>query len=167
MATPAGKLKVGPTLKLVLLSHGTLECRNLAETRRFYEEFFGFETVQTSKISIWCRLGGTHVYVCIQNPDKPKMSLYGHNGMDVPTDADVDKAYEVCLRDADKWGLHDITKPIVQHGSYSFYFWDRDDNAWEILSNPEGGYSWMFERGDQIGMGHLRNSFDRPKLPNK
>jgi hypothetical protein len=54
-------------------------------------------------------------------------------------------------------------KPAVQHGTYSFYFWDADDNAWEILANPEGGYSWMFERGDQEGLGHLSRRFDRPE----
>lgn len=151
-----------PTLNLKFLSHGTLECRDIEFTRRFYEEFFGFETVRTSKISIWCRLGGQHVYVCVQTPDKAKMDFYGHNGIDVASDAEVDEAYRLVLRDAEKWGLHDMTKPTVQHGSYSFYFWDRDDNCWEILSNPAGGYSWMFERGDQEGMGHLKKSFARP-----
>jgi len=24
----------------------------------------------------------------------------------------------------------------ARHGTYSFLFWDADDNAWEILSNP-------------------------------
>lgn len=159
-----GRPNVEPALKLNFLSHGTLECRNLAETRRFYEEFFGFETVQTSKISVWCRLGGAHTYVCVQNPDKPKMALLGHNGIDVATDAEVDQAYQIVVRDAAKWGLYEISKPIIQHGSYSFYFWDRDDNCWEILSNPPGGYGWMFERGDQEGMGHLKRSFGRPAL---
>jgi hypothetical protein len=39
-----------------------------------------------------------------------------------------------------------------------------DENFWEILSNPKGGYGWMFERGDQEGMGHLKRSFERPEL---
>ena len=162
MSEVSAQVKPTPTLNLKFLSHGTLECRDINFTRKFYEEFFGFETVLTSKISIWCRLGGQHVYVCVQTPEKGKMDFYGHNGIDVSSDAEVDEAYRLVLRDAEKWGLHEVTKPTVQHGSYSFYFWDRDDNCWEILSNPEGGYSWMFERGDQEGMGHLKKSFARP-----
>jgi len=51
---------------------------------------------------------------------------------------------------------------MVQHGTYSFYFRDADDNSWEILANPPGGYSWMFERGDQDVAGHMSRKFDRP-----
>jgi catechol 2,3-dioxygenase-like lactoylglutathione lyase family enzyme len=155
---------VEPTLKLNFLSHGTLECRDLAFTRRFYQEFLGFEVVQTSKISIWCRLGGQHIYVCVQSAEKAEMGFLGHNGIDVSSDAEVDKCYDLVRRDAETWRLKKISKPTVQHGAYSFYFWDADDNAWEILSNPPGGYSWMFERGDQTGMGHLKKSFARPDL---
>ena len=55
-----------------------------------------------------------------------------------------------------------ISKPHLQHGTYSFFFWDGDDNCWEILTNPEGGYSWLFEQGDQPGRGHLDRNFKRP-----
>jgi hypothetical protein len=37
-----------------------------------------------------------------------------------------------------------------------------DDNCWEILTNPKGGYSWLFEQGDQEGKGHLDKKFERP-----
>jgi hypothetical protein len=53
--------------------------------------------------------------------------------------------------------------PFLNHnGTYCFYFWDADDNAWEILSNPEGGYSWGFALGDQTGVGHMSRQFARP-----
>lgn len=155
-----------PALKLKFISHGTLEVRDVDRSRQFYEEFFGFETVRTSKVSLWVRLGGDHVYVAVKAPpgEKAVMPFLYHNGIDVESDAEVDEAYAIVMRDAEKWGLHDITKPIVQHGSYSFYFRDMDENFWEILSNPRGGYGWMFDRGDQEGMGHLKRSFERPKL---
>ena len=51
----------------------------------------------------------------------------------------------------------------VQHRTYGLHnFWDADGNSWEILSNPPGGYSWMFERGDQEGIGHMSRKFERP-----
>ncbi len=90
------------------------------------------------------------------------MPFANHNGIDVHSDADVDRAHATVLRDAEVWGLTKISNPRVQHGTYSFYFWDGDENAWEILSNPPGGYSWMFERGDQEGKGHWSKDFRRP-----
>src|SRR5262249_8793347 len=117
-----------PTLKLKFISHGTLECRDLAFTRRFYEEFLGFEVVQTSKISIWSRRGGNHVLVCVQSAEKKEMGFLGHNGIDVASDAEVDECHRLVEQHAEQWKLHKISKPVVQHGSYSFYFWDADDN---------------------------------------
>jgi catechol 2,3-dioxygenase-like lactoylglutathione lyase family enzyme len=157
--------KPSPTLNLKFISHGTLECRNLQATRRFYEEFLGFETVQTSNRSLWSRLGGNHVYVCVEVGEQRsgEMPFLNHNGLDVETEAAVDECHQLVVRDAAKWGLHKISKPMVQHGSYSFFFWDADNNGWEILCNPPGGYSWMFERGDQQGLGHMSRQFQRPQ----
>jgi catechol-2,3-dioxygenase len=153
-----------PTLKLKFLSHGTLESKDLDFTRKFYEEFLGLEVVRASKVSIWCRLGGAHIYVVVQVPEgkKAEMPFLNHNGIDVQTEEEVDECHRLAVRDAALWNLHKISKPMVQHGTYSFYFWDADDNSWEILANPPGGYSWMFERGDQDGIGHMSRKFERP-----
>ena len=152
-----------PTLRLNFLSHGTLEAKDLEFTRRFYEEFMGFECIQTSKISLWFRLGGPHVYVAVQSKQRSEMPMLNHNGVDVESEERVDECHRLVVRDAEKWKLHKISKPLVQHGTYSFYFWDADDNCWEILSNPSGGYGWMFERGDQQGVGHMSRSYQRPE----
>ena len=162
---PAGSAGVEPALKLNFYSHATLECRDIAFTRRFFEEFLGFQTVQMADVSFWARLGGDQVIVVVKGPTKTKESMpfLNHNGLDVGTEAEVDAAYETVKRDAEKWGLHRITKPVIQHGTYCFYFWDADDNAWEILSNPTGGYSWGFQLGDQSGVGHMSRKFQRPQ----
>lgn len=152
-----------PALKLNFLSHGTLECKDLDFTRRFYEEFLGLQVVQTSPISLLIRLGGDHTYaVVLNNKSKEQMVLLNHNGLDVETEADVDAAHKIVVEQAEKWGLHKISSPKVQHGTYSFYFWDADENCWEILSNPSGGYSWLFDRGDQEGRGHMDKDYERP-----
>ena len=134
--------------------------------------FLGFEVVRPSNISLWCRLGGAHIYVVVlvQPGRKAEMTFLNHNGIDVETEEEVDECHRLVVRDAEIWKLHKISKPMVQHGTYSFYFWDADDNSWEILANPPGGYSWMFERGDQVGTGHMSRRFERPtstlrKLP--
>jgi catechol 2,3-dioxygenase-like lactoylglutathione lyase family enzyme len=148
-----------PALKTTFISHGTLGSKNLDATRKFYEEFLGLNVVRTSPVSLMIRLGGNHVYAVVQTGKKERMPRIYHNGLDVVTDADVDDAYRVCVEQAAQWGLHDISKPAERHGTYSFMFWDLDDNAWEILSNPKGGYTWIFEQGDLEGKGHFENGF--------
>ena len=46
---------------------------------------------------------------------------------------EVDEAHRIATEQAEAWKLTKISKPVLQHGTYSFYFWDADDNCWEIL----------------------------------
>ena len=160
---PAADTAVEPALKLKFLSHGTLISKDLDASRKFYTEFFGLDVVRTSPISLMIKLGGEHTYAVVWQKNKAdKMAYLYHNGLDVDTQEDVDEAYGIACRQADQWGLYDMSKPKLQHGTYSFYFWDGDDNCWEILSNPKGGYTWLFELGDQEGKGHMERNFERP-----
>lgn len=151
-------------LNLTFLSHGTLESRDIDRSHAFYTEFFGLEVIRTSPISLMIRLGGQHTYAVVLNKKSTeKMPFLFHNGLDVSSDAEVDRAHGTCIEQSDKWGLEQISKPKIQHGTYSFYFWDADGNCWEILSNPDGGYSWLFERDDLDGRGHLSKDYKRPQ----
>ena len=150
-------------IKSKFISHGTLGSKDLAESRKFYEEFLGLECVQTSKISMMIRLGGEHVYAVVLNKHLGEMPRINHNGIDVDSDRDVDEAHQAVLDGAEEWGLYDVTKPVAQHGTYSFHFKDRDGNAWEILSNPKGGYTWIFEQGDLAGKGHWERDFRKSR----
>src|ERR1700733_776601 len=80
-----------PTLKLKFLSHGTLETKDIDFSRSFYEEFMGFEVIRTSKISLWIRLGGQHIYAVVQAVPgkKAEMPFLNHNGVDVDTEDNV------------------------------------------------------------------------------
>jgi catechol 2,3-dioxygenase-like lactoylglutathione lyase family enzyme len=157
--------KPEPALKLRFLSHGTLESRDLVFSRRFYEEFLGLDVVQTSPISLLIRLGGPNTIAVVYSKHVGEMNLLNNNGLDVPTKEEVDEAHRTVTAQADRWKLQKITKPHLQHGTYSFFFWDADGNCWEILTNPDGGYSWLFEQGDQQGKGHLDRNFRRPGVP--
>ncbi len=159
MPDTAAPKKIASAIRTTFISHGTLGSRDLDATRRFYEEFLGLEVVRTSPVSLMVRLGGQHVYAVVFTKKKGRMPRIYHNGLDVATDAEVDEAWRRCNDEAAKWGLHEITKPIARHGTYSFLFWDADDNAWEILSNPRGGYTWIFEKGDLGGKGHFDKDF--------
>ena len=165
MSLPQVETVAESALKLNFLSHGTLESRDLEKARDFYTEFLGLEVVRTSPISLLIRLGGANTIAVVEQPKRAsEMPLLNHNGFDVETQEEVDAAYETVVEQAEKWGLHKISKPKLQHGTYSFFFWDMDDNCWEILTNPPGGYSWLFEQGDLEGKGHLDRNFERPGM---
>lgn len=168
LANQALDEKIVPALKLNFISHGTLPSVDLEASRRFYEEFLGLDVIRTSHHSMMVRLGGDHVYAVVHTKNPMKMPRLYHNGLDVTTDEDVDNAYRIVNEQAEKWGLHDITKPISRHGTYSFHFWDRDQNSWEILSNPKNGYTWIFDKGDLEGRGHFKKNFrlERPDFRN-
>ena len=151
-----------PALKLNFLSHGTLEARDLEKSRLFYEDCLGLEVVRTSNISLLIRLGGDNTIAVVQVPKKEDMPLLNHNGLDVETQEEVDAAYATLEEQKEKWGIAKVTKPALQHGTYSFFFSDLDDNWWEILTNPPRGYAWLFEQGDQEGRGHMDKKFERP-----
>lgn len=151
MIDPPVRAPSEPVLKLNLLSHGTLECRNLEKTREFYERFLGLSVIRTSEVSMWIRLGGNFVIAVVQIGDrKQPMPLLNHNGLDVASREDVDRAHQTVVEHRERWGIGKITKPVDQHGTYSFYLADLDDNWWEILVNPEGGYGWMFAAGRDV-----------------
>jgi catechol-2,3-dioxygenase len=156
--------RIEPALKLNFLSHGTLESIDLDRTRDFYEQFLGLEVVRTSPISLMIRLGGANTIAVVRTPKRTQdMPLLNHNGLDVETQAEVDAAYETVMAQKDKWGMTGITKPSLQHGTYSFYLKDLDGNWWEILTNPNGGYSWLFDQGGDLqGKGHMDRTFARP-----
>jgi len=96
------------------------------------------------------RLGGENTIAVVENPRKQAMPMLNHNGLDVATREDVDECHRILEARKDEWGVKKITRPADQHGTYSFYFADLDDNWWEILANPKGGYSWMFKPGRDL-----------------
>jgi catechol 2,3-dioxygenase-like lactoylglutathione lyase family enzyme len=164
-ATVEKETTASSVLKPRFISHGTLACTDIEKTRTFYEEFLGLDVVRTSPISLMVRLGGNHVYACVQiKGEKDVMPRHYHNGLDVRTKTEVDEAHRLVTEQAEKWSISRITRPVAQHGTYSFMFWDLDTNCWEILSNPEGGYIWIFDQGDQEGRGHLDKNFARPGM---
>ena len=80
-------------IDIKFISHGTLGSVNLQESRRFYEEVFGFEVVQLSKVTL-LRKGGEHTYVVVETGNEDhKMSLMNHNGIDVGSPDEVDRAH--------------------------------------------------------------------------
>ena len=150
------KTTTPPLLNLQRIGHGTLAVIDLAKTRAFFEELMGFDVIQTSPISLMIRKGTDHVYAVVEVGDREdEMDRFNHNGVDVGSIEEVDKAFEIVSSVKEKYGIREIRKPGIRHGDYSFFFCDRDGNWWEIVKVREGGYAADFgdpER-DLTGLG--------------
>ena len=140
-----------PVVNTTMLSHGTLECRDLAASRRFYEEFLGLETVHHGQRTMMIRKGGYWGVVCVNRGDKVRaMGPLNHWGVDVASRAEVDAARQKALEYQDTYGIRAIHQARDQHGVYSFYLQDLDGNWWKIQCLPEAElYDRLFERGDR------------------
>jgi catechol 2,3-dioxygenase-like lactoylglutathione lyase family enzyme len=149
-------MKNEPTSSIVRplrLSHGTLLCANLTRTRTFYEEFLGLEVVRHAPSAMMFRLAtGMHV-VCVEiGPEKLwEMHVLHHWGIDVDSQQAVDEAHENANVHKEAYGIQKIMKPVMQHGAYSFYLQDLDNNWWEIQSAPMD-HAAYFARGDVVPM---------------
>src|SRR5713226_8716272 len=79
-----------PLLKIQRLGHGTLECTDIAKTRRFYEEVLGLEVIQTSPLSLMVRKGTDHTYAVVETGKADKeMHMLNQNGLDVGSPEEV------------------------------------------------------------------------------
>jgi catechol 2,3-dioxygenase-like lactoylglutathione lyase family enzyme len=139
----------------VMLSHGTITCRNLAASRRFYEEFLGLECVRHVERGLLLRKGGYCSIVCLEVGDHVKpVDRQHHWGIDLASREDVDRALALAHEHKEKYGIQRISRITERHGDYSFYFTDLDGNYWEFQyagtgqGTGEGRYDEMFARGD-------------------
>lgn len=153
-AVPARAGRPDPDAAVVrttMLSHGTLECRDLGASRKFYEEFLGLETVFHGKRTMLIRKGGYWGVVCVKRGDAVRpMGPLNHWGVDVASRAEVDAAREKAIELKETYGIREVHQARDQHGVYSFYLQDLDGNWWEIQNLPEADlYDKLFERGDQ------------------
>lgn len=134
-----------PLVPIEMISHGTLTSLDLQKSRRFYEEVLGLEVIQVSPVSMLARRGSDHVYVIVETAEPSTMGMFDHNGLDVATRELVEEAHARLTQNKAEYGLGRITKPLDQHGAYSFYFADCDGNWWEIVHARKRGYSSLYD----------------------
>ena len=151
MAVQAAKAVEG-LVKTTLFSHGTMEVRDLAASRRFYEEFLGLHCVRHHPFALMVRKNQYFSVVAVQVGDKAHpLHVLNHWGVDVASRPDVDRAHGLAQEHKDRYGLKTIMPVTEQHGAYSFYLEDRDSNWWEIQHVPDGFHDLKFAEGDIAG----------------
>lgn len=133
-----------------VLGHGTLACRNIDETRQFYKEFLGIETVRHGPRSFAARLGMKFHIFCVEIGDEIEpVPFLNHWGLDVVSKEEVDRVHKETIQLKDKYKIRQITDPLLQHGVYSFYLEDLDYNWWEVQFY-DGGFQAedLYDFGD-------------------
>lgn len=146
-------------LKPNRMTHCACEVLDIQKSRGLFEEVLGLEIVATGPGTMDLRLNSQVTIHVIETGERRENDKHGsHMGFDVATEEDVDAAREKILAVQEEYGIKKVARTKHGHGNYSFYFVDRDDNHWEILDNPKGGYTWRFEQGGDL---------ERPFLPNK
>jgi catechol 2,3-dioxygenase-like lactoylglutathione lyase family enzyme len=136
--------------KSLHLSHGTLMCRNLTESRKFYEDFLGLEVVRASAVTLYLRLNGSFYIVCVESGEKvPNQHLLTHWGLNLESNEKVDQFRTNAINLKDTYDIKRILPIHKMHGVYGFYFQDRDSNWWEIQHDPHP-VDQIFKNGDVL-----------------
>jgi catechol 2,3-dioxygenase-like lactoylglutathione lyase family enzyme len=143
----------GSVLHPYMISHGTLECRSLAKSRRFYEEFLGLECVVHSPTSMAIRCGLKFHITAVEVGDALHPgNLLNHWGLDLESRDAVDKAYADIIAEKERYGIAEVKQPTDRHGVYSFYLQDLDGNWWEIQHYDGFLHDDIFDFGDQYAL---------------
>ncbi|HEV2574789.1 VOC family protein [Methylocella sp. CPCC 101449] len=138
-------------IKPYVMSHGTLECRNMKDSRKFYEEFLGLECVRHALPAMVIRCGLKFHIVCVEVGDNVHpLNVLNHWGIDVESREKVDEAYQNALKYQEAYKIKQVMKPNLQHGVYSFYLEDLDHNWWEVQSIDGFQHDDMFDFGDRF-----------------
>jgi catechol 2,3-dioxygenase-like lactoylglutathione lyase family enzyme len=129
---------------------GSMVSTDLAAARKFYEEFLGFECVRCAPDRLLVRdrvsaelarrgePGGFVIEVRQVDHVEHPHTLLNHFGLAVDTVEEVDRIRAIATSEADRYGIKKIHPITKMHGSYQFYFIDRDDNWWEIECRLHG-----------------------------
>lgn len=146
-------------VKPVGLGRGTLVTRDLGAMRRFLEEAMGMECVRAAPDRLLARHRhdrGAAAYWVLDVREVAEIAhpqrLVNHWGFMVDSNAAVDRAFELLSGKREQYRLARVQPPKGNHGSYSFYFEDLDNNWWEIeCRDEEISYAACVAAGDPVG----------------
>ena len=117
----------------------TLGIADLARSRRFYVEGFGWQPIFQNEDIVFYQMNGFVLGTWLETslsadmgrkPVKPGAFAMGHN---VPTRDNVQPTMDLLVKAGGRL-LKAPTEP--PHGGFTGYVTDPDDHAWEIAWNP-------------------------------
>lgn len=136
-------------VKTEQLSHGTIECNDIAATRRFLNEFLGIDVVRPLPEAQYMWKGGpwSVVCVCVEGEQKDQ-GPENRFRLAVDSDAEVDAAHRAALERRDDYAIKKITDIAISNGVRSFMLQDLNHVWWEIAHVDLAYYDKLFAAGD-------------------
>lgn len=132
-ARPEGQ--AAAALPTTHISHGTLESRNIHESRRFYEAVLGLDVKQLTPVSLAVGLGTDHRYAVVAPPQAtPDMPHFLRNRLLFSDDASLAEAHRAVESVSNEWHITDITGIQPRPGGQFFEIRDADRNWWELYT---------------------------------
>ena len=141
---------VEPMIKPELLSHGTIECSDIAATRRFLTEFLGIDVVRPLPEAQYLWKGGpwSVVCVCVEGGEAKDQSPDNHFKLAVDSAADVDAAHAAAVKHRDDFGILQVLDVEERAGVRAFKLQDMNKTWWEIANLNQAHFEALFARGD-------------------
>jgi catechol 2,3-dioxygenase-like lactoylglutathione lyase family enzyme len=141
-----------PLIQNDMLSHGTIECSDLAATRRFLTEFLGLDIHRPVKEAQYVYKGGpwTVVCVCVEGGQAKDQPQDNHFKLAVASAAEVDAAHEAALRVGNLYGIRRVEAVGERDGRLAFRLQDLNFTWWEIVHRSLADYDAIFDRGDVV-----------------
>ena len=133
------------------LSHGTIECNDIAATRRFLNNFLGIDVVRPLEEAQYMWKGGpwSVVCVCVEGEQKDQ-GPENRFQLSVSSAADVDAAHEAARKHQSEYGIKKIAAVTNDGGIRSFMLQDLNHVWWEISHVDLAHFDKMFEQGDKV-----------------
>ena len=147
-----------PVVRPIELLTGSLLAKDLAKSRRFYEDMLGLECVTCGPGRLLARapkapMEGDRPWVLeVRQSDAISnlQRVLHHWGIDLVSKAAVDQMHRRLKEHQAEYEIGAIHDPQFQHSSYAFYFCDLDSNWWEFEFLPPGRIDKIYEQGDVL-----------------
>jgi hypothetical protein len=132
-----------------LLSHGTLECNDIAATRRFLTEFLGVDVIRPLPEAQYLWKGGPWSVVCVRvEGEKQEQGPQNRFKLAVASAAEVDAAHVAATKHKDQYGICRIEPVEERNCIRSFRLQDVNKVWWEIANLTQKYYDDAFAKGD-------------------
>ena len=140
-----------PLISPHLLSHGTIECENIAGTRAFLEEFLGLDVIRPLPEAQYMWKGGPWTVVCVRvDGDAKDQSPDNHFELALATAAEVDAAHARAQALAEKYAIREIHPLVDEDGLRSFMLLDMNKVWWKFSNVSQEYFDAAFARGDVV-----------------
>ncbi|MDX3895546.1 VOC family protein [Pusillimonas sp.] len=125
------------------ISHGTLECGQIARARAFYTDFLGVQTLRHGQPAFmtWLSEGPNFAIACVMAGEQARAQTRDNRWeLSLDSAEDVAAAHAAAIANKDGWGIRHVD-PLTEQDGYPWFCLQDVDGNWWGLSNR--GLDWL------------------------